>query len=264
MTSVLDGIVAAHRAAAAADARSLDALLARAEATPPTRSFRAALTDASAADGIPGISVIAEVKRRSPSAGALAPDLNPGRLARSYEAGGAAALSVLTDAAFFGGSPDDLGRARAACALPTLRKDFTVCEADVCDARLMGADAVLLIVAALSDDELVRFRSLAVQLGMAALVEVHSDEELDRGLAAGADLIGVNRRNLATFEVDLGLADRLASRIPEEVVTVAESGVRGPGDVAGLAASGYNAVLVGATLVTAADPGSALLALRGA
>ncbi len=263
MTSVLDGIVAAHRATAAADDRSLDALLAQAGAMPPPRAYRAALTHA-ADDGDVGIAVIAEVKRRSPSAGALAPDLDPGRLARFYEGGGAAALSVLTDLAFFGGSPDDLEMARAACALPTLRKDFTVCEADVCDARLMGADAVLLIVAALSDDELERFRSLAAQLGMAALVEVHSDEELARGLAAGADLIGVNRRDLATFEVDLGLADRLASRIPEEVVTVAESGVRGPDDVAGLAASGYDAVLVGETLVTAPDPGSALRALRGA
>ncbi len=263
MTSVLDGIVAAHRATAAADERSLDALLAHAVEMPPPRPFRASLTAATAAGGA-GIAVIAEIKRRSPSAGALAPDLDPGCLARSYQAGGATALSVLTDAVYFGGSPDDLQKARAACTLPTLRKDFTVCEADVCDARLMGADAVLLIVAALSDDELVRFRSLGAQLGMAALVEVHSDEELDRGLASGADLIGVNRRNLATFEVDMGLADRLASRIPEEVVTVAESGVRGPDDVAGLAASGYDAVLVGETLVTASDPGSALRALRGA
>jgi len=262
MTNVLDAIVAAHRATAAADDRSLDALLAQVEAMPAPRPFRDALTARSATGGV-AIAVIAEVKRRSPSAGALALDLDPGRLARSYEGGGAAALSVLTDAAFFGGSPDDLQQARAACSLPMLRKDFTVCEADVCDARLMGADAVLLIVAALSDDQLARFRSLAARLGMAALVEVHSDEELDRGLAAGADLIGVNRRNLATFEVDLGLADRLASRIPEDVVTVAESGVRSPDDVAGLAAGGYDAVLVGETLVTAPDPGSALRALRG-
>ncbi len=234
---------------------------------PPTRAFRAALTDGSAGGageaGGPGIVVIAEVKRRSPSAGALAPDLDPGRLARSYEAGGAAALSVLTDVAFFGGSADDLGRARAACSLPVLRKDFTVCEADVCDARLMGADAVLLIVASLSDDELGRFRTLATELGMAALVEVHSADELDRALSAGADVVGVNRRNLATFEVDLELARRLVSRIPDEVVTVAESGVRGPDDVAGLASDGYDAVLVGETLVTAPDPASALRALRG-
>jgi len=258
VSSVLDGIVAAHRARAAADRRSLDALRAQASAMPPPRPFRAGLTSGE------GIAVIAEVKRRSPSAGPLAPDLDPGHLARSYDAGGAAALSVLTDVAFFGGSADDLGRARAACDLPVLRKDFTVCEADVCDARLMGADAVLLIMASLSDDELMRFRTLAAELGMAALVEVHSAGEVDRALAGGADVIGVNRRNLATFEVDPGLAERLVSRIPAEVVTVAESGVRGADDVAALADSGFDAVLVGETLVTAADPVSALRALRGA
>jgi len=267
VNSVLDGIVAAHRASAADDHRPLDALLAQASAMPPPRAFRAALTGGSAGtatDGARGIAVIAEVKRRSPSAGALAPDLDPRRLARSYEAGGAAALSVLTDVAFFGGSADDLGRARAACSLPVLRKDFTVCEADVCDARLMGADAVLLIAASLSDDELVRFRTLAADLGMAALVEVHSADELDRALAAGADLVGVNRRDLATFEVDLELARRLVSRIPDEVATVAESGVRSPDDVAALATDGYDAVLVGETLVTAPDPAAALRALRRA
>jgi len=263
MTSVLDGIVAAHRATAAADDRPLDDLLARAARMPVPRGFRAALAHAPVTHGTP-IAVIAEVKRRSPSAGPIAPDLDPGDLARRYEEGGAAALSVLTDSAFFGGSPDDLARARRSCRLPVLRKDFTVCDADVCDARLMGADAVLLIVAALSDDELGRLRALAVDLGMAALVEVHTDGELDRALAAGADLVGVNRRNLATFEVDLGLAERLAASIPDEVVTVAESGVHSPDDLAGLAESGYDAVLVGETLVTAPDPASALRHLRGA
>ena len=258
MASVLDRIVAAHRTTAAADERSLDDLLTQARAVPRPRPFRSALI---AADG--GISVIAEVKRRSPSKGALAPDLDAARLARSYEGAGASALSVLTDAEFFGGSPDDLADARAACALPVLRKDFTVSEADVCDARIMGADAVLLIVAALTDDELGRFRRLACDLAMAALIEVHADDELDRALAAGADLIGVNRRDLRTFEVDLSLADRLARRMPEGVVTVAESGVGNPADVTGLAASGYHAVLVGETLVTAPDPAAALRALRG-
>ncbi len=257
MTSVLDGIVAAHRAAAVADDRSVDTLVAQAAAMPPSRPFRAALT--ANAD----IAVIAEVKRRSPSAGALAPDLDPAHLARCYQSGGAAALSVLTDVTFFGGSAGDLVQAREAGSLPVLRKDFTVSAADVCDARLMGADAVLLIVASLSDDELVAFRTLATELGMATLVEVHSGDELDRALAAGADLIGVNRRNLATFEVDLGLAERLAARMPEGVVTVAESGVRGPDDVAALADGGYDAVLVGETLVTAPDPASALRVLRG-
>ncbi|MGI9022971.1 MAG: indole-3-glycerol phosphate synthase TrpC [Acidimicrobiales bacterium] len=258
MASVLDGIVAAHRRSAAADDRALDDLVARAAAMPGPRDFRACLT---APDGI---SVIAEVKRRSPSKGALAPDLDPARLATSYEAGGAAALSVLTDAKFFGGSPDDLAAARSACALPVLRKDFTVSEADVCDARIMGADAVLLIVAALSDDELRRFRRLAAELAMAVLVEVHDDGELDRALTAGADLVGVNRRDLRTFTVDRSLAARLAARIPPHVVTVAESGVQNAADVAELAGSGYDAVLVGETLVTAPDPAVALRALRGA
>ena len=247
MTTVLDGILAAHRRMAAADDRPLDALIRAATATVPARPFRPELAG-------PGFAVIAEVKRRSPSAGALAPDLRPASLARAYEAGGAAALSVLTDAEFFGGTAADLATARAACSLPVLRKDFTVSEADVCDARLMGADAVLLIVAALSDDELARFRALAADLGMAALVEVHSEEELDRALAAGADLVGVNRRDLRTFEVDRGLAERLAVRMPPGVVTVAESGVREADDAAELAACGYDAVLVGETLVRSADP----------
>ena len=258
MPSVLDGIVATHRAAAAADERPLDELLARAAAAPPPRPFRRALVAEA------GLSVIAEVKRRSPSAGALAPDLVPADLARRYQGGGAVALSVLTDAEFFGGSATDLSDARDACALPVLRKDFTVSEADVCDARLMGADAVLLIVAALSDDEVVRFRGLAGQLGMAALVEVHTDAELGRALDAGADLVGVNRRDLRTFSVDLSLAERLAARIPDGVATVAESGVRDAADAAELAACGYDAVLVGETLVTDPDPELAIRRLRGA
>ena len=255
MTTVLDDILAAHRKAAEADDRPLDALIRGATATPPARPFRAELAG-------PGFSVIAEVKRRSPSAGDIARDLRPAHLAKSYEAGGASALSVLTDAEFFGGTPADLTTARAACSLPVLRKDFTVSEADVCDARLMGADAVLLIAAALSDGELARFRALAAELGMAALVEVHTEEELGRALHAGADLIGVNRRNLRTFEVDPGLAERLAVRMPPGVVTVAESGVRDAADAADLAACGYNAVLVGETLVRSADPAAVIRTFR--
>jgi indole-3-glycerol phosphate synthase len=257
MPSVLDRIVAAHRAAAAADARSVAELVERAAAAPPPRGFRAALA------GEPGLSVVAEMKRRSPSAGPLAPALVPAELARRYQAGGAAALSVLTDEEFFGGSAADLAQARAACDLPVLRKDFTVSDADVCDARLMGADAVLLIVAALSDSELARFRVLAAELAMDALVEVHTEAELDRALAAGADLVGVNRRDLRTFSVDPSLAERLAARMPEGVVTVAESGVRDGADAAALAGCGYAAVLVGETLVTAADPAAALAELKG-
>jgi indole-3-glycerol phosphate synthase len=258
VATVLEEIMAAHRAAAADDDRPLDDLVNAAAEMEPTRPFRAALTAG------PRPSVVAEIKRRSPSAGALAPDLVPADLARSYEAGGATALSVLTDGEFFGGSADDLAAAREACSLPVLRKDFTVSDADVCDARLMGADAVLLIVAAISDDELNRFRALATHLGMTALVEVHSEAELDRALAAGAEVVGVNRRDLRTFSVDLALAERLVTRIPERVVKVAESGVRDAADAAALADSGYDAVLVGERLVTAPDPAAAVRELRGA
>jgi indole-3-glycerol phosphate synthase len=254
----LDRIIEAHRRAADADRRDVDELAEAAARQPAPRPFRAALT----VDD--DLSVIAEVKRRSPSKGPLAADLVPAALAKSYEAGGAACLSVLTDHDFFGGSGDDLREARGACHLPVLRKDFTVSTQDVLDARLMGADAVLLIVAALSDDELRTFRDLAVGLGMAALVEVHAEDELDRGLAAGADLVGVNQRDLATFEVDHDRAVRLAARMPDGVVRVAESGVRGAEDAVRLAGAGYHAVLVGETFVTAADPEAAVQAMTDA
>jgi indole-3-glycerol phosphate synthase len=256
MTTVLDQIVAAHREAAAADRRDLDRLKEQAAATPPARRFRKGL-------GHYGITVIAEIKRRSPSKGDLAPDLDPATLAKAYEDAGASALSVLTDAEFFGGSPDDLAAARAAVGIPVLRKDFIVDERDVCDARIMGADAVLLIVAVLSDDELKRFHGLAAELGMAALVEVHDEEEISRAVVVHADLMGVNQRDLRTFEVDPRRAERLARTIPSGVVKVAESGIAGPDDLARLRDAGYAAALVGEHLVTAADPGAALRRLRG-
>jgi indole-3-glycerol phosphate synthase len=255
----LDRILAAHRAAAAVDTRPLDHLAEQASACPPARPFREALVDAAAADGI---AVIAEVKRRSPSRGDLAPDLDPARLAKTYEAAGAACLSVVTDAEFFGGSADDLTAARAACTVPVLRKDFTVGERDVIDARLMGADAVLLIAATLDDGELGRLAALGRELGLAVLVEVHDEPDLDRAMRAGADLVGVNQRDLVTFEVDHDRAARMAPLMPAGVVRVAESGVRAGADVARLAAAGYHAVLVGESLVTAADPGAALEGLR--
>jgi indole-3-glycerol phosphate synthase len=255
----LDGILAAHRATAAADERTLGPLLASAADLPPARGFAARL----AADaGAPA--VIAEVKRRSPSKGDLAPDLDPAVLAASYEAGGAACLSVLTDEAFFGGSVADLAAARGACGLPVLRKDFTVDERDVADARLMGADAVLLIAAALDDGLLARCVALAEDLGLDALVEVHDDAELGRALAVGARLVGVNCRDLTTFEVDRELPERLAASIPDDVVAVAESGIRDEADAARMAAAGYTAVLVGETLVTSPDPGAAVGRLRAA
>jgi indole-3-glycerol phosphate synthase len=176
--------------------------------------------------------------------------------------GGAACLSVLTDVGFFGGSQGDLQEARQACRLPVLRKDFTVDARDVVDARLMGADAVLLIVAALDDGELRRFAALAAELGLAALVEVHDEAELDRALGAGASLLGVNGRDLRTFAVDLAVFDRLAGRMPAGVVRVAESGLRGAEDARRVADAGYDAVLVGESLVTSADPEPAVGAFR--
>jgi indole-3-glycerol phosphate synthase len=257
MGTVLDRIVAAHREAAAADRRDLDQLKEQAAAAPPPRKFRKSM-------GRWGLDVIAEIKRRSPSKGELAPDLDPAALARAYEAGGAVALSVLTDAEFFGGSPDDLAAARAATNLPVLRKDFTVDERDVCDARIMGADAVLLIVAVLTDDELKRFHDLAHELGMAALVEVHDQAEIARAVVVHADMVGVNQRDLTTFEVDPGRAVRLARSIPSGVLKVAESGIGGADDLRRLADAGYDGALVGEHLVTSADPAEALRRLRGA
>jgi indole-3-glycerol phosphate synthase len=261
MAAYLETIVAAHRAAAADDERSLDAALAVARRLPVARRFADRLVAAANRDGI---AVIAEIKRRSPSAGELDPGLDPIILARDYEQGGAACVSVLTDAEFFGGSPQDLRAARDSCTLPVLRKDFTVSDLDVCDARLMGADAVLLIAAVLSDSELASFLGVAGACGLEALVEVHDSAELERALAAGARLIGVNQRDLTTFEVDRSRAADLAAAMPPEVVSVAESGIRDAADVRRLADAGYQAVLVGETLVRAPDRRAAVAELVGA
>ena len=260
MTTYLDRILAAHRAAATVDQRPLEPLLAQARSQPTTRGFRDALVQAAAPPNTLG--VIAEVKRRSPSKGDLAVDLDPAELARQYAAGGAACLSVLTDEAFFGGSADDLVRARAACELPVLRKDFTVAALDVVDARLMGADAVLLIAAAIDDIELGEFLALARELGLDAVVEIHDEAELDRAMAVGADLIGVNQRDLVTFEVDTARAVRMAPLMPSGVVRVAESGIRSPADAHRLLDAGYHAVLVGESLVTAGNAAESVAALR--
>lgn len=257
----LDRILEGHRAAARADRRSVEVLLAEAERVDDApRGFR----DALAAVGPGGGAVIAEVKRRSPSKGDLRAGLDPARLAADYERGGARALSVLTDAEWFGGSAEDLRRARAASALPVLRKDFTVDPRDVIDARLMGADCVLLIAAALDSAELAELSGLARDIGLDCLVEVHDEAELERALACGASLVGVNQRDLYTFEVDQARAVRVAGAIPDGVVRVAESGIRGRDDVVALADAGYHAVLVGETLVTAADPEAAVCRLLGA
>jgi indole-3-glycerol phosphate synthase len=256
MPTYLADIIASHRARAEADSRPLSDLVEQAAGMPPPRDFAGALRGG-------GLSCIAEVKRRSPSKGDLDPGLQADVVAKDYAAGGAACLSVLTDTGFFGGSPADLAAARQASGLPALRKDFTVQEADVADARLMGADAVLLIAAALSDGELVAYAARAEELGLAALVEVHDEEELARALGVGAGLIGVNQRDLRTFEVDHERACALAARIPAGVVAVAESGIRSGADARRLAEAGYDAILVGETLVRAGDRPDQLRALVG-
>ena len=257
MGTVLDKIVAAHREAAAAETSDSEALKERAAAAPPPRKFRKSM-------GRWGLDVIAEVKRRSPSKGDLAPDLDPAKLAEAYKAGGAVALSVLTDAEFFGGSPEDLAAARNAVDLPVLRKDFTVDERDICDARIMGADAVLLIVAVLSDDELRRFHTLAQELDMSALVEVHDEADIARAKPIHTHLMGVNQRDLRTFEVDRGRAVRLSKKIPSGMLKVAESGIESADDLRRLQDAGYSGALVGEHLVTSPDPAAALRELRGA
>ena len=259
MATYLDRILVAHRVAAALDERNLDAMLAASLAMEPARGFRDALV------GQRGhtLAVISEIKRRSPSKGDLKIGLDPAVLAATYECGGAACLSVLTDVEHFGGSVADLRAARAATSLPVLRKDFTVSERDVCDARLMGADCVLLIAAAMTVDDLAAFHRLAIDIGLDVLVEIHDEHELEHALHAGATLVGVNQRDLVTFEVDHDRALRMAAVIPVGVVRVAESGVRGVRDAAALAAAGYDAVLVGETVVTAPDPAAAVRDLRG-
>ena len=253
----LDKILDHHRAVAAADTRPIEALLDDARAMPPARGFRAALA------GRNHLGVIAEIKRRSPSKGDLNADLDPAEMARSYQRGGAACLSVLTDVEHFGGSIADLQAARAACTLPVIRKDFTVGERDVLDARIMGADCVLLIAAALDPAALAALHSLAVDVGLDVLVEIHDERELEHALAADATLIGVNQRDLVTFQVDHERAVRMAGVIPDHAVKVAESGVRGAEDARSLRSAGYDAVLVGETLVTSGDPAATIADLIG-
>jgi indole-3-glycerol phosphate synthase len=256
LATYLDRILDRHREVAASDRRSLDQLIAEAKNCGPVRSF----ADALAPDD--HLAVISEIKRRSPSKGVLREGLDPAEFAGIYAAAGAACLSVLTDVEFFGGSPEDLQAARAACALPVLRKDFTVCAHDVADARLMGADCVLLIAAALSQTELTELHALSTELGLDVLVEIHDEAELERALEVDAHMIGVNQRDLVTFEVDHARAVRMGALIPDHLVKVAESGVRGPTDAAALMHAGYHAVLVGETLVTAVDPSATLRSLR--
>ena len=240
----------------------------RVAALPPLAELRARAVDAAPVRPLAraltgdGMAVIAEVKRRSPSRGDLAPDLDPVERASAYAAGGAAAISVLTEPVHFGGSNRDLVSVRGAVDVPVLRKDFTLVPDQIWEARSIGADAVLLIVAALDDHTLSALCHAAMEVGVAAIVEVHDGAEVERALQAGATIIGVNNRDLTTFDVDLGTAERLAPLLNDAAVTIAESGINLPADAARMAASGYDAVLVGERLVGSPDPGSLIAGFR--
>lgn len=260
MAAILEQIVAATRRRVEETRRTADLreLEHRAESHVP-RGFRAAL----AAKGREGIAVIAELKKASPSKGLIRASFDAVALATELESAGAACLSVLTDEEFFQGSLENLRKASAAVAIPCLRKDFIVDEFQLVEARANSADAVLLIVAALTDDDLNRFAQGARSRGLDVLCEVHDGEELRRALNAGCDLIGVNTRDLRTFKVDLNTALDLASEFPAGIVRVAESGIHSAEDVGRLRAAGYHAFLVGESLMRAERPGEALRNVMG-
>ena len=253
----LDAILRHHRERAAEEKRSLGELAAAADRMPPARGFVSSIRAAS----VSHLAVISEIKRRSPSKGDLNIDLDASLMAATYASAGASCISVLTDEPHFAGSVADLQAARAACHVPVLRKDFTVCEADVFDARLMGADCVLLIAAAMSQGEMSNLYSLSVSIGLDVLVEVHDEAELEVALEIGADMIGVNQRDLYTFAVDTERAVRVGRSMPDGIVRVAESGIRGHEDAVVMAEAGFDAVLVGETLVRADDPDAELKSL---
>lgn len=257
LPGVLASIVDTKRAELAEIAHRTAELRRQAADAPEPRDFAGALRRAGE------LALIAECKRRSPGAGDIRPDLDPAALTRGYEAAGASALSVLTDETYFGGSTDDLAEARAATAIPVLRKDFTLESVHVLQARAAGADAVLLIVRILDDERLSRLQEEARSMGMAALVEVHDAAELRRALDAGARIVGINNRDLATFTTDLDTTLGLLESVPRDVTLVSESGIREPGDVTRLGEAGVDAVLVGESLLTAPDPSAAARRLSG-
>jgi indole-3-glycerol phosphate synthase len=262
MSTHLDRILATTRATvAAAKARLPRTELERLAAAHQPRGWAGALRK----KAVLGPAVIAEIKKASPSKGLIRADFDAAQIARSYLAGGAAALSVLTDEPFFQGSLRNLELASAAVPLPCLRKDFTVDEYQIVEARAHGGDAILLIAAALTDAELKQFSLVAHTFSLDVLVEVHTAAELDRVLDAlgesGADAIGVNNRNLKTFEVHLETSLELVERIPPSVVRVAESGIAAPADIARLREAGFDAFLIGESLMRQTDPGAALAAL---
>ena len=253
----LDAIVRHHRDRAANDSRSLADLAQAVDQVPQPRGFISAIRNTS----VKHLAVISEIKRRSPSKGDLNPNLDPASLALTYELAGASCISVLTDGPHFGGSVADLQSARVAVSVPVLRKDFTVAEVDVFDARLMGADCLLLIAAALSQGEIEHLNGLAISIGLDVLVEIHDEDELEAALSIGAEMIGVNQRDLVTFNVDTERAVRVAASMPDGIVKVAESGIRGRADAEVLLGAGFDAILVGETLVKSADPGAELQSL---
>ena len=244
--SILERIVAAKRAEISAAKRPVDL-----KSAPPVRDFIAAVRAKRPA-------VIAEIKRASPSKGVLRQDFDPAAIAKSYEEAGAACMSVLTDREFFQGAPEHLSAARAACKLPALRKDFIIDPYQVYEARALGADCILLIVACLDDAQLRELEALAHRLGMAVLVEVHDAEELERALMLKTPLLGINNRNLRTFETRLETTLALLPRVPPERIVVTESGILAPADVARMRASGVHTFLVGEAFMRAPDPGAAL------
>ncbi len=255
---ILARIVATKREEVSARAGARDDWGAAAQAkTADRRDFRASLKAHTPA-------IIAEVKKASPSRGVLAESFDPARIATVYEAGGAAAVSVLTDASYFQGSLRDLENARAAVQLPVLRKDFTIDPSQIVEAAAHGADAILLIAAILSEREICDFREVAQRYRMAALVEVHNRAELDIAIGAGADLIGVNNRDLTTFQVTLETSLRLAEFMPKDALLVSESGIHNAGHIATLRAAGYSAFLVGEHLMKSGDPEGALRILAAA
>jgi indole-3-glycerol phosphate synthase len=256
---ILDAIVAAkHKAHAARDGAWRDAAIARMADAPEPRNLAQALKKSRRP------AIIAELKRRSPSAGAIREGADAAAIARGYAQAGAAAMSVLTDAEFFGGSLADLEAARRAVGIPILRKDFALFEEDLLEARGSGADAVLLIVRLLDERGLHRMLGGAAGLGMDALVEVHSEEECRRAASAGASIVGVNHRDLDSLRIDLGLSERLWPLLPPGAVRVAESGIATAEEVRRMGERGYDAVLVGEALLRAADPGAALAELVAA
>jgi indole-3-glycerol phosphate synthase len=262
MSDVLDRICAEKRShlARAKAARREATLLAELPAAPPVRPFAVALERRLA---LGGYGLIAEIKKASPSAGLIRADFDPATLARAYEAGGAACLSILTDAPFFQGSDDDLRAARGAVSLPVLRKDFILDPYQVVESRVIGADCVLLILAALSDAAARELAAAAAEHGLDVLAEVHDRDELERALRLGVRLIGINNRNLKTLAVDLGTTERLAPEVPPDRIVVAESGIRAAGDLHRLAAAGARCFLVGETLMREPDVTAATRRLLG-